>query len=897
MARSINRPPANVDCPSEFVGPDIEYAKQADIGAASTFRTGVVPRGLHPVDSGVSGMRIMRRSHSGERTAIVAVALMLALSGIASAHTDAAPDAAAAQAPDATVRTVQPIFEGDVPARADTVSADLRRIERFIDPQPEIVRLESRLDLREAQVVSLLADLDSMADADVSTRRLTDQRIPWQEMGEALGHWSKTVQDRYSALQEQRERLRDERELWELTAQRALQDESAPELHRRIEAILVRIRDVETRVRARRNEVGAIHARITNMTEVGADSQVRLDAVTDALRRNAFDRGTEPLWRGLGAGSPTAWPAELASGSTYWWRAFRQWSALERLPLFGLTVFLIASFVAALRLRRIPDGAVEDDALSNRARALLKSPLMLAGLASTVVAPSVILLGSTPADLIYLLVCIALLRLRDPALAAPLRSVVPTLCALTVLVRISSLVPEGSSLERLLLTTVSGIAFVVFAGWAFRHRSIWRELAGFERFLAVLVPLAVVLPGVAFFAIVLGWEDLARILCLGAILSPTIGLAWAAAANSAEALTGRMIAGRLGEALPSLPRKRDAVMRTAGIAFTVIALISWSRSTFLHYQVLDLVSERWTEFADSHVGIGGLELSVGGLVSAAVVVLVTLIVSRFVRFVLMQEVAPRLTVDIGVTESIVSVSSYAVYGVGIALAASAAGLSGTHVAVVIGALSVGIGFGLQNIVSNFVSGLILIFERPIRIGDIVQTSEDWGRITSIGIRASTIRSFDGAELIVPNADLISKQVVNWTRSDKSRRVVVPIGVAYGNDPGEVLEILLRVASAHPFALKEPAPDAQMLGYGDSSLNFRVRVWTHMDHWIELSSDLNVNIGAALAEAGISIPFPQRDLHLKTVEAEAVRAVKSVEAEAPDSQPARTSAAVRASDQT
>jgi small-conductance mechanosensitive channel len=167
-----------------------------------------------------------------------------------------------------------------------------------------------------------------------------------------------------------------------------------------------------------------------------------------------------------------------------------------------------------------------------------------------------------------------------------------------------------------------------------------------------------------------------------------------------------------------------------------------------------------------------------------------------------------------------------------------------------------------------------MFERPIKIGDTVQTTDNWGMVTRIGIRASTIRSFSGAEISVPNADLISKEVINWTRSDKVRRIEVPIGVAYGTDPRQVLGILLRVAREHPRTLETPEPDAQMLGYGESSLNFRVRLWTHVEYWVQVSSDINVAIHAALSEAGISIPFPQRDLHVKSIESDAAAALKA-----------------------
>jgi small-conductance mechanosensitive channel len=182
---------------------------------------------------------------------------------------------------------------------------------------------------------------------------------------------------------------------------------------------------------------------------------------------------------------------------------------------------------------------------------------------------------------------------------------------------------------------------------------------------------------------------------------------------------------------------------------------------------------------------------------------------------------------------------------------------------IVGALGVGIGFGLQNIVNNFVSGLILIFGRPISVGDTVQTVDHWGRVTKIGMRASTIRSFDGAEIIVPNGDLISKEVINWTRSDEIRRFEVLVGVAYGTDPEAVLEILRRLADEHPQTLEEPEPQVHMIDFADSSLDFRLRCWAPMSDWVTVASDLRVAINNELKVAGIQIPFPQRDLHVRS----------------------------------
>jgi small-conductance mechanosensitive channel len=187
-------------------------------------------------------------------------------------------------------------------------------------------------------------------------------------------------------------------------------------------------------------------------------------------------------------------------------------------------------------------------------------------------------------------------------------------------------------------------------------------------------------------------------------------------------------------------------------------------------------------------------------------------------------------------------------------------------AILIGALGVGIGFGLQSVVNNFVSGLILLFERPVQIGDAVQIGTLEGRIRAIGIRASVVRTWDGAEVVVPNGHLVSEPLINSTLSDKQRRLEVAIGVKYGTDPERVIDLLLEMAKGHPDILEDPPPVVLFQGFGDSSLDFLVRAWT--DRWddgLRIKSELTVGVNRVLAEAGIEIPFPQRDLHLRSVD--------------------------------
>lgn len=209
---------------------------------------------------------------------------------------------------------------------------------------------------------------------------------------------------------------------------------------------------------------------------------------------------------------------------------------------------------------------------------------------------------------------------------------------------------------------------------------------------------------------------------------------------------------------------------------------------------------------------------------------------------------------------------YTLIVIGVLVAVSLAGMSLSNLTIILGAFSVGIGFGLQNIFNNLVSGLILLFERPIQIGDVVEVGSLVGNVKSMGIRSSNLRTFDGAEVIVPNGHLISNEVINWTLSDNKRRIEIISGVAYGSDVHKVQELFLKLLQDHPDVLQYPAPRVYFNDMGESSLDFRLLFWTdNFDEWLRIRSEMIFKIYDTLKAEGIEIPFPQRDLHIKSGE--------------------------------
>ena len=216
-------------------------------------------------------------------------------------------------------------------------------------------------------------------------------------------------------------------------------------------------------------------------------------------------------------------------------------------------------------------------------------------------------------------------------------------------------------------------------------------------------------------------------------------------------------------------------------------------------------------------------------------------------------------------DALVTTFGYVAIALSIIIALSVAGIKFTNLAIIAGALSLGIGFGLQNIVNNFISGLIMLVERPVRAGDWIVVGTTEGYVKDISIRTTTIQTFDRADVIVPNSDLISGQVTNWTLRSQWGRIKVPVGVAYGSDTAMVKAILLEIVSNHDEVIKGnpnlPDPAVLFIGFGDSALKFEVRAFiSKIEQFWNVISDINFAIDAAFREHGIVIPFPQRDLN-------------------------------------
>jgi small-conductance mechanosensitive channel len=346
-----------------------------------------------------------------------------------------------------------------------------------------------------------------------------------------------------------------------------------------------------------------------------------------------------------------------------------------------------------------------------------------------------------------------------------------------------------------------------------------------------------------------------------------------------------MIRGGLEWLFKSSPLKRSALLqsddtdaiinRLSHFIYMVICGLVLLPAILMFWGIYDSLEGATRGLLALGFTLGSQRITVGLLIGVGGIVYGSFLISWIIQKLLVDEVLFKRRVEMGIRHSIARLAHYAVMLFGFLLALSTLGFEISKITIMLSALGVGIGFGLQSIVNNFVSGLILLFEQPVRVGDTIEINGQWAEIKRIGIRATTVQTFDRADLIIPNGDLISNQVTNWTLRNRMARLIIPVGVAYGSNISLVMETLMKCAKSNPNVANHPPPKVLMLSFGESTLDFELRVIVRdFDIRIDVKSELHQEIDRRFQEANITIAFPQRDLHLHGIE-EAVN-LKSLE---------------------
>ena len=369
---------------------------------------------------------------------------------------------------------------------------------------------------------------------------------------------------------------------------------------------------------------------------------------------------------------------------------------------------------------------------------------------------------------------------------------------------------------------------------------------------------ACIVLGVAALSNVLGNISLSSMLVSATLDSSYAALAIYAGAKVVIALAQVLLAGPTAARL--VERYWSSLAPAVVTVGRLLLIAAWLLFALQSFRVYRPVSTFVVTVLTYKFQIGELSLSLGSLVSFALATMVAFWLAKTIRQVLAEDILPGLSLPRGVGNSVSSLSYYVVLFLGLLAALAAAGFQVGQLTLVFGALGVGIGFGLQDVVRNFVAGLILMFERPLQRGDTVEVAGVLGQVREIGLRATIVTTFDGADVVVPNGMLLADKLINWTLNGTRRRVELAINTPYSADPQRTMDLLVEIARSVSGVAATPAPSAIMIGLAPGELQFSIRAWTKdFSDWVQVRTELAMKVRAGLAEAGIEVPRPQREL--------------------------------------
>ena len=433
----------------------------------------------------------------------------------------------------------------------------------------------------------------------------------------------------------------------------------------------------------------------------------------------------------------------------------------------------------------------------------------------------------------------------------------------TLFMRLALMGPIVSHLVMIAVSLITLFGLIKFLKNKILDKILYRA------FSRLLIKLLFILFGIALFisifAIIFGYYSLGGFLLDSSIWSIYRFFLFYAAAALIIGFTEILFHTDFMQQVNTIKKYTKQILKWLNSVIFVVIITLLLLDILTIFRIEQPVIDFFTGLWEYKIPIGELDIIIGNVLLFFITLWVASLLSKITSAILEQDVLKKLKLKRGMPRTISVMAKYAILTIGFMVAVAAAGLELTSLTIVIGALGVGIGFGLQDVINNFISGLILLFERPIQIGDTIEVGELWGKVKQIGIRSSVIVTFDGSEVIVPNGMLISQEVTNWTLSDNKRRLDVEVGVEYGSNLEQVIEILKKCAVNHKEVMEDPAPSAWFTGFGDSSINFKLVFWfPAFDGGLGVKSEVALAVDKALKEAGITIPFPQQDVYIKEI---------------------------------
>ena len=752
----------------------------------------------------------------------------------------------------------------DIVSASDSASERLNEIQSELSSNKAVDNVTRELAATTKEVDARELETRRILQPGVPLETLGDLETRWQELAGQLTALSRQLTDRATAFDREITQMSAARTTWKATLEFAHQSNAPPEVTQRIGQVIHGIDATEEMLQKRRTAVLTLQTRVAEQTQRANTALRSIRSAQSAAVNRLWSQDSPPIWspevrtaaaQSLGRDSQVSLGAQAGQVRNY---LQREWT---KLIYIALLFFVFA--VVMLRVKRQVARWTDKDRVIDRTNRVLQFPLSTAFLLTIVCAR--LILYDAPRGVWVMVGTLALIPIVVLLRRLIDRHLFPVVNALVVFYFIAQLralaafIPVLSRII-LLLETAGGLIFLI---WFIRARRRSGPRTTSNKTARIAASIAVAGFGAIIVTDSLGFVALANYLSVGILAAAYFAVALYAATRILDGLVFFALRTRPLASLAIVQRHQQMLCSRIARIIKVTAIVTWILLSLSVFSVRDAAISRTITVLNANIDLWSVHFSLGAVVAFILTIWITLLLSRFLRFLLQEEVYDRFHLARGPAYAVSTLVHYVVLLIGFYIALAALGADMTKFAILAGAFGVGAGFGLQNIFNNFFSGLILLFERPVQVGDLIQVGDQTGIVRRIGIRASIIALDDKSQLIIPNGQLISEKGTNRTFSSLQKRMELTIRTAYGEDPEQIIGLLIKTAAAHPHVIQTPPPDAVLKQFSEDALVFVLGFTTeNVARFPFVQSDVAIAVNAALREAGIEIPVPQRIVHLE-----------------------------------